>query len=193
MSWIKDLLESVGRRMGPPPITSQVLYNQKTAAGDWGRREGVAIPAPVSSYEAPAAPTNIRNLGRPELENLVKEAAKKHKVPASLALKVAGAESNWDQTAVSPKGAVGVMQLMPKYFSGINIHNPEVNIDTGVEYLAALNKMYKDPTWRKPVIAYNMGPENFNKRGFNRKLWKPETVEYEKKIFGWDDRKLRRK
>lgn len=193
MSWIKDLLESVGRRMGPPPVPSKVLYDQKTAAGDWGRREGVAIPAPVSSYEAPAAPQNIRNLGRPELENLVKEAAKKHKVPIPLAMKVASAESNWDHKAVSPKGAVGVMQLMPSSFPGVDIHKPEVNIDAGMEYLAKLNKVYRDPTWRKPVIAYNMGPGNFDERGFNRKLWSKETIEHEKKIFGWDDRKLRRK
>lgn len=193
MSWLERLLESVGRGFGAPVTEKELLYDQKTAAGDWGRREGVAIPAPVSSYAAPAAPQNLRILGKTELENLVKESAKKHRVPAPLALKIAGVESNWDQKAVSSKGAVGVMQLMKESFPGVDIHDPVVNIDTGVKYLADLNKKYKDPTWRKPVIAYNMGPDNFDRRKFNRKLWKQETIDYERKIFPWDDRKLARR
>jgi hypothetical protein len=66
--------------------------------------------------------------------------------------------------AVSPAGAIGVMQLMPGTAKDLGVRNPydpEQNIEGGVKYLAQLQRKYQDP--RLTAIAYNWGPGNTDK------------------------------
>jgi len=66
--------------------------------------------------------------------------------------------------AVSPAGAIGVMQLMPRTAKELGVsdpYNPEQNIEGGVKYLAQLQRKYQDP--RLTAIAYNWGPGNTDK------------------------------
>lgn len=66
--------------------------------------------------------------------------------------------------AVSPAGAIGVMQLMPRTAKELGVSNPydpEQNIEGGVKYLAQLQRKYQDP--KLTAIAYNWGPGNTDK------------------------------
>jgi soluble lytic murein transglycosylase-like protein len=66
--------------------------------------------------------------------------------------------------AVSPAGAIGVMQLMPATAKDLGVRNPydpEQNIEGGVKYLAQLQRKYHDP--KLAAIAYNWGPGNTDK------------------------------
>ncbi len=90
---------------------------------------------------------------------IIDDEAAKQGIRPALARAVAQTESNFDPNAVSPKGAVGVMQLMPDTAKmlGVDINNPEQNIRGGVRYLAQLHKQFNGDT-AKALAAYNAGP-----------------------------------
>ena len=93
---------------------------------------------------------------------LIKAAATKHQVPAAFVKSIIAAESNFDADAVSPKGAIGLMQLMPETAQeyGADPTNPEQNIDAGTRYLRVLMNKYKKTrnSLRRVIAAYNAGP-----------------------------------
>ena len=94
-----------------------------------------------------------------EVEKIVRSAALRHGVNPELALAVARTESNLSQDALSPVGAVGVMQLMPETAQALgvrNIHDLRDNIDGGVRYLKQMLTTFPDD--RLAVAAYNAGP-----------------------------------
>ena len=77
-------------------------------------------------------------------------AAEKYALPLPFILTVARGESFFDSSAVSSKGAMGLMQIMPgtavRYgYSSRDLQDPEKNIDAGVHYLSDLYKRYDDP------------------------------------------------
>ena len=92
-------------------------------------------------------------------EDLVREEAARQSVDPGLAAAVAHRESDFQQGAVSPKGAVGVMQLMPSTAAGLGVNPSDItqNIRGGVSYLRQmLDKFNGDvPT---ALAAYNAGP-----------------------------------
>ena len=85
-------------------------------------------------------------------------------VDPNLALAVMRAESSGSANAVSSVGAVGLFQLMPSSFPGVNINDPVTNIDTGIAYLAKLLNQYNGDT-TLALAAYNAGPGNVAKYG----------------------------
>jgi soluble lytic murein transglycosylase-like protein len=91
---------------------------------------------------------------------LVQQAALQYGVSPALALAVATRESNLNPAAVSPAGAIGVMQLMPATAAqlGVDPTNAAQNIDGGVRYLAQLLQEFSDPV--SAIAAYNWGPGN---------------------------------
>jgi len=106
------------------------------------------------------------------------EEAKKQNVDPDLALAVAFQESKLNPKAVSPKGAVGVMQLMPSTAKelGVNPQNPNQNIVGGITLLKKHLDTYTDPT--EALIAYNAGPNHpFFKTGDLSQL-SDETINY---------------
>jgi hypothetical protein len=89
---------------------------------------------------------------------------KQQNVPVPVALAVIKQESQFTTTAVSYKGARGLMQIMPgtwKIFTKADyqqVHDPIQNIEVGTRFLADLHKQYGD--WRMVFRAYFAGPEN---------------------------------
>ncbi len=81
-------------------------------------------------------------------------------VDPSLALGVAQAESDFDQNAVSPAGAIGVMQLMPATAAQLGVDPTDLtqNIYGGITYLAQLLAQFGSPALA--LAAYNWGPGN---------------------------------
>lgn len=86
-------------------------------------------------------------------------------VPPQLALSVAQTESSLNPNAVSPKGAIGLFQLMPATAAqlGVDPTNPTQNIKGGIAYLASLFQQFGD--WATALAAYNWGPGNVAKYG----------------------------
>ena len=100
-----------------------------------------------------------RSLNKGEIEGLAVEIAKRHKVDPRLVLAVIRVESAFEPQAVSPKGAQGLMQLMPATAGDLGVDDPfdpTANIDGGVRYLSQLLQRYRGDRVRA-LAAYNAG------------------------------------
>jgi soluble lytic murein transglycosylase-like protein len=94
----------------------------------------------------------------PDVRGLVAEAAKTFDVNPLLVDSVIQVESNYNPFAVSPKGAQGLMQLMPgtaQRFGVTDSFDPRQNIEAGVRYLKFLQDTFQDE--RLAIAAYNAG------------------------------------
>jgi soluble lytic murein transglycosylase-like protein len=115
-------------------------------------------PAPPPPPAAPAEPSD-RALTAQEI---ITRAAVKAGIPPEILHSVAKAESGYHTNAISPKGAIGLMQLMPKTAAALNAdpYDPKQNAEAGAEYLAQLLEKYKNDPHQvsKAVAAYNAGP-----------------------------------
>jgi Transglycosylase SLT domain len=98
-----------------------------------------------------------------QIPTLIVAAAQRYGVPPNLALEVALKESNLNQGAVSPAGAIGVMQLEPATAAGLGVdpNDTAQNIDGGVRYLAQLLAQFGSTD--KALAAYNWGPGNVSR------------------------------
>lgn len=92
----------------------------------------------------------------------IKAAAQRYRLSEALIAAVISVESNWDHEAVSPKGARGLMQLMPQTSAMIGVrdpHSPDQNIDAGASHLRAMLDTFKDDL-PMALAAYNAGEQN---------------------------------
>ncbi len=98
--------------------------------------------------------------GRPKgIEEIVTEISEKYMVDVSLVKAIITAESNCNPSAVSKKGAKGLMQLMPETAKALNVSrplDPRENIIGGVKYIKGLLASYGD--LKLSLAAYNAGP-----------------------------------
>jgi soluble lytic murein transglycosylase-like protein len=95
-------------------------------------------------------------------DNYIASAAKKHDIEAALVKAVIRVESNFNPVAISPKGATGLMQLMPmtaKQYNVADMFNPIENIDAGTKHLRYLVD-YFNADMKKVLAAYNAGEHN---------------------------------
>jgi soluble lytic murein transglycosylase-like protein len=112
------------------------------------------VIAPREIDHAAAVPS-----GQPAaISEIVEEAARIHKIDPLLVHSVIQVESNYNPLAVSPKGAEGLMQLIPataRRFGASNSFDVRENITAGVKYLKYLQDMFRDN--RLALAAYNAG------------------------------------
>ena len=100
-----------------------------------------------------------------EYDELIRRIAQKYRVEHTLIHSIIRAESNYDRFAVSSKGALGLMQLMPAtaiQYGVKNVFDPTENIEGGVKYLKDLIQLYNGKT-KLVLAAYNAGQEAVKK------------------------------
>ena len=115
-------------------------------------------------------------------DDVVKRIASKHRLKSELIHSIIKAESNYDRFAVSQKGALGLMQLMPataKQYGVKDPFDPKQNIEGGVRYLKDLIKLFNGKT-NLVLAAYNAGQEAVKKYGGIPPYG--ETLRYVKKV-----------
>jgi soluble lytic murein transglycosylase-like protein len=133
----------------------------------------VTEPAPASAPASPAA--SIVPADRLHLEPVLATAAQEYGVPVDMILAQAWAESSWRIDAVSNKGAVGVLQLMPKAVDFVSKNlmkleqpldalNPSENARMGARYMRHLLDRV-DGDMRQALIAYNQGLAGLRRKG----------------------------
>jgi len=134
-----------------------------------------AAPAPATP-ETPLPPPVVMPPALSPFE-LADGAADKYGLPRLLVRSVMAAESGFQADVVSPKGAIGLMQLMPSTAQdlGADPHDPAQNVDAGVRYLRDLLNRYDGGLWRA-LAAYNAGPGAVDK--YHRVPPYQETIDY---------------
>jgi soluble lytic murein transglycosylase len=115
-------------------------------------------------------------------DKIIREASQAHGISEPLLKAIIKAESNFNPRAVSKRGAKGLMQIMPKNFRALNIHNPfnpRENIMGGAKYFKTLHTRYNG---KLPLVlaAYNAGPNMVDK--YKKIPPFPETRNYVEKV-----------
>ncbi|NOT43321.1 MAG: lytic transglycosylase domain-containing protein [Acidobacteria bacterium] len=131
----------------------------------------LATPRGVS---APFGPTPF--------DTVIREAARRHRVEEALVRAVITAESAFRPAAVSPAGAIGLMQLMPGTARelGVNPWVPSQNIEGGVRYLASLIQAFGGV--ELGLVAYNGGPDYARRYARGDAVLYGETRDYVRKV-----------
>jgi len=115
-----------------------------------------ALPPPGFSATQPRPATSVIDQ---RLDRIVGDAAARHDVDPALVKAVISTESGWNPQAVSHKGAVGLMQLIPgtaQRFGVNNSFDPAQNVEGGTTYLKSLLDRYNGDL-SKSLAAYNAG------------------------------------
>jgi soluble lytic murein transglycosylase-like protein len=124
-------------------------------------------PTAVRGYVPDEVVEVVSSAGSADLARLAEEASRRYGLDPALVLAVVGVESGFRPEAVSPKGAQGLMQLMPRTAAALGVSDPldpEQNLDAGVRHLESLLKLYGGDLTRA-LAAYNAGSGAVERHG----------------------------
>jgi soluble lytic murein transglycosylase-like protein len=161
--------------------TSQGVIEIQASTVAAFEQEDYTPPPPMPPKPAEPAPEIQPKLTPKEL---VTRAAVQAGLPPAIVHSVAKAESAYQPNAVSPKGAIGLMQLMPGTAAELNAdpHDPAQNAEAGARYLRDLLLKYENDPHQvsKAVAAYNAGSGAVDK--YNGIPPYRETVDYVNRV-----------
>jgi len=152
----------------PAPQVAILKLPPEILEGVPGGRAVMMNPALAASDAcvAPPGPTvKLDPQFKARLAGLIKKYAQKHGIDEKLVRLVLQAESGGNPQAVSPKGAQGLMQLMPETAAGLGVRDafdPEENVAGGVKYLKHCLTRFKQDVVLA-LAAYNAGPNAVEK------------------------------
>jgi soluble lytic murein transglycosylase-like protein len=149
------------------------VHRQVEAAGSPVERSSSAVPFAAAVCDA---------ISQPELVRLIDVAARRENVDPLLVREVARQESGFRPCAVSPKGAEGLMQLMPATQVQLQVQNPfsaQESLEAGSKLLKQLLDRYHGDL-SQALSAYNAGPARVDAVGGVPKI--PETQNYVSEI-----------
>jgi hypothetical protein len=143
----------------------------------------VQIGAPIAFAPSVSAQTATRSETIDRFAEFIAEASTRFAVPASWIRAVMQIESGGDQRATSPRGALGLMQLMPdtwvelgaRYHLGLDPFQPRDNILAGTAYLKEMNNRFGSAGF---LAAYHAGPWRYEQHLVTGKPLPPETIAY---------------
>ncbi|MFB3917699.1 MAG: lytic transglycosylase domain-containing protein [Terriglobales bacterium] len=124
-----------------------------------GFEQDDSTPAPASTNNGAAPVAGPAAVKSSQIQELVTAASGRHLVDPDLVTSVIHAESGFNPQAVSPKGAQGLMQLMPQTASELGVQNAfeaSANVDAGTRYLRELLLRYNGDV-ATALAAYNAG------------------------------------
>jgi hypothetical protein len=169
------------------PAQAQI-YSWKDANGVLTLSDKPQVPGPrvheamTAKVGPPTVFSPLLNIGT-AFESLIRQHASLQAIRADLIRAVIQVESGFNPRAVSPKGAKGLMQLMPATaarYGVLDPFNPAENIRAGVRYLRTLLDKYNDNE-QLALAAYNAGPKAVDRYGSKIPPYK-ETQRYVQKI-----------
>ena len=169
---------SVAKPLMPPDLQKKEAKNSEKVMHI---PDIAKITLPASNKNSNSKSLDILGKAKPYFP-LIKEIAAKTDVEKSLIMAVIKAESDFDPKAVSPKGAMGLMQLMPSTAKDLGVSDPfdpKENMHGGARYLSTYLKTFGDI--ELALAAYNAGPGQVEAL---RKIPPyPETEDFIKKVF----------
>jgi soluble lytic murein transglycosylase-like protein len=128
---------------------------------------GITPSTTQTSFAASLEMSAAEKAYREKIEQMIREVSARYRVDPALVRAVMQTESNWNTSAVSRKGALGLMQLGPGTAQQLGVNNafdPKQNLDGGVRYLHMLLERYNGDL-DKALAAYNAGPGAVDRAG----------------------------
>lgn len=141
-------------------------------------------PAPAQPVQLAAQPSASFSARQEKLKEVINKVAQNHQMDEALIHAVISVESGYQQQAISQKGAIGLMQLMPATadYLRVNPHDEQANIDGGTRYLK--EQLQRFHRLDLALAAYNAGPQNVIRYKEQIPPF-PETQEYVRRVLAY--------
>lgn len=143
----------------PPPDFAKTLQREMARQPAAAAEPPPSTPSSAWAFASPAA-------GEEPFAPLVRKIAQESGLPEAMLHAVVKNESGFNPRALSPKGAMGLMQLMPQTAQGLGVldpFDPEQNLRGGARYLTQLFERFG--SWERALAAYNAGPSAVERYG----------------------------